>query len=99
MNTAEYLGFQFLDTDDGLVHDGWLEIENETYTSATNPGGLIFLGGAYNTVADSAGGTILAGQSAPAAVPEPGTLSALALGAAGLVGVGLKRRRKAALAA
>ena len=99
VNTPEYLGFQFLDTADGLVHDGWLEIENETYTSAASPGGLIFLGGAYNNVADSAGGTILAGQMGTNAVPEPGTLSALAAGAAALVGVGLKRRRKAALAA
>ena len=96
LNTPEYLGFQFLDSADGLVHDAWLEIENETYTSATSPGGLVFFGGAYNTVADANGGTITAGQSA---VPEPGTLSALAIGAAGLVGVGLKRRRQAASAA
>ena len=96
LNTPTYLGFEFTSTD-GLLHDGWLELESETYASASSPGGLIFLGGAYNNVADSAGGTILVGQTA--AVPEPGTLSALALGAAGLVGVGLKRRRKAALAA
>ena len=96
-NEPVYLGFQFLDGNDGLLHDGWLELDSETYTSASNPGGLIFLAGAYNNVADSNGGSILAGQSA--AVPEPGTLGALAAGAAALVGVGLKRRRKAALAA
>ena len=95
-NEPEYLGFQFLDSNDGQLHDGWLELDSETYTSASNPGGLIFLGGAYNTVSDTAGGTIDAGQTA--AVPEPGTLGALAAGAAALVGVGLKRRRQSALA-
>ena len=99
LNTPEYLGFEFTSTTDGLLHDGWLEIESETYTSAASPGGLIFIAGAYNTVADSAGGTILAGQVGTNAIPEPGTLSALALGAAGLAGLGLKRRRQAALAA
>ena len=95
--TPEYLGFQFTAAD-GLLHDGWLLLESDTYTSAASPGGLKFLGAAYNTTPDAAGGTILAGQMGTNAVPEPGTLSALAVGAAALAGVGIKRR-KAALAA
>ena len=90
---VEYLGVQFTAAD-GLLHDGWIALESDTYTSAANPGGLKFLGAAYNSVADASGGTINAGQAG--AVPEPGTLSALAIGAAGLVGVGLKRRKAAA---
>jgi hypothetical protein len=93
---SEYIGFQFTGTDN-LLHDGWLELETVAYTSASNPGGLEFLGGAYNTTPDSAGGSITVGQLA--AVPEPGTLAALAAGAAALTGVGLKRRRAARLAA
>jgi hypothetical protein len=91
-NTPYYIGFQFLGAD-GFQHDGWLEVESDTYASAGSPGGFNFLGGAYNTTPDSQGGTIIVGQ-----VPEPGTLGALALGAAMLAGVGLKRRRTAAQA-
>ena len=97
--TTYYIGFQFTDTADGLLHDGWLELESDTYTSAANPGGLKFIASAFNNVADSAGGTIAIGAVGTNAIPEPGTLSALALGAAALGGVGLKRRRKNALVA
>ncbi len=90
-NEPMYIGFQFT-ASDGQLHDGWLELESTTYTSPGNPGGLEFLGGAYNTTPDSQGGTILVGQTA--AVPEPGTLAALAAGAAALTGVGLKRRQR-----
>ena len=97
-NQIEYVGFQFKAAD-GLIHDGWVELESETYAS-TSPGGLIFLGAAYNTVPDASGGYINSGLlTGGTAVPEPGTLAALAMGAAGLAGVGLKRRRKTALAA
>ena len=95
INQVSYLGFQFLGTD-GALHDGWLELENETFTSTASPGGLIFLAGAYNSVADTAaGGAIAAGLRGTNAVPEPGTLGALAAGAAALAGVGLKRRKAA----
>jgi hypothetical protein len=95
-NSPYYIGFQFTDGVDGKIHDGWLELESNTYTDPGNPGGLIFLGGAYNSVADTGDGAgdILVGE-----VPEPGTISSLVLGAAALVGVGLMRRRRAALAA
>lgn len=93
-----YVGFQFTLTSDGLKHNGWIELESDTYTSAANPGGLKFFAAAYNSVADgTAAGLITLGQAGTNAVPEPGTLGALAVGAAGLAGVGLKRRRKAAL--
>ena len=97
--TTYYVGFQFTDTLDGLKHDGWVELESDTYASATSPGGLKFIAAAYNNVADASGGTIAVGAVGTNAVPEPGTLSALALGAAVLGGVGLKRRRKHSLAA
>ncbi len=88
-NTQLNLGFQF--TENGNLLNGYVTFEADPYVSATNPGGLIFTKGAYQS---TVGTSITVG--ATAAVPEPGTLSALAIGAAGLVGVGLKRRRKAA---
>ncbi len=99
-NDIDYIGFQFKAAD-GLLHDGWIELESvSTDGGASIGGGLKFIAGAYNTVADSAGGTIMAGVGAPAAVPEPGTLAALAAGAVALGGIGLQRRRRqAALAA
>lgn len=93
--TPYYLGFQFTAAD-GLRHDGWLQLESDAYVSAANPGGFRFLAGAYNTTPDAQGGIIAAGQTA---VPEPGTLSSLAVGAAALGGLGLKRRRRSARAA
>ena len=89
-NQIMYIGFKFVAAD-GFLHDGWLELESDTFQDAGHPGGLHFIAGAYNTTPDSEGGTIMVGQTG---VPEPGTLSMLAVGAAGLVGVGLKRRRK-----
>ena len=93
-----YVGFQFTLSTDGLKHNGWIELESNTYTSAASPGGLTFFAAAYNSVPDgTAAGLITLGQVGTNAVPEPGSLCALAVGAAGLAGVGLKRRRKAAL--
>lgn len=86
-NTQLNLGFQF--TENGNLLNGYLTFEADPYVSAANPGGLLFTKGAY----ESTGAPITVGATA---VPEPGTLSALALGAAGLVGVGLKRRRNKA---
>lgn len=98
-NYLEYVGFEFKAAD-GLIHDGWIELESVSNDGTDIDGGLKFIAAAYNTVPAASGGYINAGQlTGGSAVPEPGTLSALALGAAGLVGVGLKRRRRAALAA
>jgi hypothetical protein len=96
-NTPTYLGFQFADGS-GNIHDGYLELESATYTSPTSPGGLLFLSGAYNATPDIGDGLgdVTAGE-APAAAPEPSTLSALVLGAAALGGIGLARRRRTAL--
>ncbi len=87
-NTQLNLGFQF--TRNGALLNGYVTFEADPYVSATNPGGLLFTKGAYES---TAGVPITVGATA---VPEPGTLSALAIGAAGLIGVGLKRRRQAA---
>lgn len=90
-----YVPFQFTLTSDGLKHNGWVELESDTYVSAANPGGLKFFAAAYNSVPDgTAAGLITTGQVGTNVIPEPGTLSAMAFGAAVLAGVGLKRRRK-----
>ena len=94
-NTIEYLGFQFLDSNDSKLHNGWIELESVTYPNG-DLSGVNFLGAAYNSVPADAlygAGDITAGE-----VPEPGTISSLMLGAAALVGVGLMRRRRAGLA-
>lgn len=94
--TMEYMGFQFLDSADGMLHNGWIELETTGFVSLSNPGGLSFIAAAYNDVPDSAGadGLIAAGAMGTNAIPEPGTLAALAAGALALAGVGLKRRLK-----
>ena len=98
-NYVEYVGFDFKAAD-GLIHDGWIELESVSSDGTVIDGGLKFIAAAYNSVPEASGGYINAGLlTGGSAVPEPGTLSALALGAAGLAGVGLKRRRRAALAA
>jgi len=95
-----YVPFQFTLTSDGLKHNGWVELQSNTYVSAANPGGLKFFAAAYNSVPDgTAAGLITTGQVGTNAVPEPGTLGALAIGAAALAGVGLKRRRRNGLEA
>lgn len=89
-----FLGFQFTGSD-SLIHDGYIELESESYVSPSNPGGLIFFGAAYNSAADALDGS---GDITTPAIPEPGTLSSLMLGAAALGGVGLLRRRRSLLA-
>jgi len=95
-NADEYLGFQFQDTADGQIHNGYIELESATYTSAGSPGGLFFIGEAYNSIPDNAADG--AGDITVEAIPEPGTISSLMLGAAALGGVGLLRRRRSVLA-
>ncbi|HEY6986850.1 MAG TPA: PEP-CTERM sorting domain-containing protein, partial [Bryobacteraceae bacterium] len=60
------------------VHFGWVRL-------AVNAGLIDFDSAAYETTPNTA---ILAG-----AVPEPGTMALLALGAAGILGTVIKRRR------
>ncbi len=73
-----FLGVRFLIG--GQTRYGWLDVEVRPSTTAGGSGGIFFFGAAY----EASGGPIAAG-----AVPEPGTLAMLALGAAGLL-----RRRK-----
>jgi hypothetical protein len=74
-----YLGFEFLSN--SKTHFGWAHLK-----VGTNPFSAYISEFAYDTVP---GQSIEAGQTSP--IPEPGTLTLLALGAAGLA---VLRRRK-----
>jgi hypothetical protein len=76
-----FVGFRF--DIGGNVRYGWLDVEVRGSGSAANSGGIFFFGAAY----DDTGAPIAAG-----AVPGPGTLGALALGAAAC----LRRSRRTA---
>ncbi len=89
-----YMGVEFTDPS-GVLHNGYLELEVVNNTPS-DPGGLFFLGAAYNSL--SANAPDGAGDITVEALPEPGTISSLALGAAALGGVGLLRRRRSILA-
>jgi hypothetical protein len=88
LNKSGYVGFKFLSK--GQTHFGWAHVG----VGRTGPPHSLFSASiskwAYDTVPDQ---TIEAGQTS--AIPEPGTLSLLALGAAGLA-VLRKRKRSAA---
>lgn len=88
----ETIGFKFLTTG-GQTDYGYIRLETDPYVSAANPGGIKFLSLAY----ENTGASITVPTFA--AVPEPGSLAALAMGAAGCVGIGLKRRHAAKAAA
>ena len=83
--TTGYLGFRF--TNGATTEYGWAQITAQAPPTAANPTKI--LGLAY----ENTGAGILAGQTS--AVPEPGTVGALAFGAVG-AGVMAWRRRKAA---
>lgn len=74
-----FLGIRF--TVLGATRYGWLDVEVRPATSAAGSGGIFFYGGAY----EDSGAPIGAG------VPTPGAVTAMALGAAGL----LRRNRRA----
>lgn len=76
-----YVGLRF--TVGGQTRFGWMDIEVRPSTSAAGSGGIFFFGGAY----EDSGASIGAGQ-----IPAPGAVSAMALGAAGL----LRRSRRQA---
>lgn len=86
----EFIGFKF-QTVGGQTDYGYIRLETDPYVSAANPGGIKFLALAY----ENTGAPIVI----PAAVPEPSSLAALAMGAATFAGLGLKRRRTASAAA
>lgn len=79
--TFSYAGFSFVAG--GNTFYGWLRM-------SVNAGSMQFASASYN---NTPGTAIAAGAQA---VPEPGTLAGLALGAAALGGVAWKRRRQAA---
>jgi hypothetical protein len=70
-----FLGFRF--DIGGQTRYGWLDVEVVPATATAGSGGIVIRGGAY----EDSGAGIAAG-----AVPAPASLSALALGAAGLLG-------------
>lgn len=73
-----FVGFRFSVA--GNTRYGWLDVEVRGSGTAANSGGIFFFGAAY----EDSGATIPAG-----AVPAPGSLAALALGAVGC----LRRKR------
>ena len=82
--TDKYMGLKFKIGPD--MHYGWVQIDvNRTVTQA------VIKGYAYQTIPIGQGGTLTAGQTASASVPEPSGLALLALGAAGIAA---RRRRK-----
>jgi hypothetical protein len=81
-----FVGFEFTGAD-GLLHFGYIDIQTSPFNSAADHGGQLFFTAFYQ---GTAGASILAG-----AVPEPGTLGALAFGAATLAGVVAYRRKVA----
>ena len=89
--TKGYIGFSFTETDG--THYGYLGVTStETGSTAANiKATLTFTGGAYDTVPGES-------ITIPGAVPEPGSLAALAFGALGTAGVAAYRRNRAATA-
>ncbi len=85
-NTIGFIGFRFLEN--GALHYGYAEFSS-VLTGSTNADAsctITYLGSYYETVA---GVPIVVG-----AVPEPGSLAALAFGVAGAAGVAAYRRRQ-----
>ncbi|MDQ6862013.1 MAG: PEP-CTERM sorting domain-containing protein [Verrucomicrobiota bacterium] len=78
--TMAFAGFRFTAADG--VHYGWVQL-------SVNAGIIRFSRAGYET---TPGVPILAGTGA--AVPEPSTLAMLAVGAVGVVGAAIKRRRR-----
>jgi hypothetical protein len=77
--TFAFAGFRFTATDG--THFGWIKL-------AVTDGVIDFVNAAYESTPDTA---IMAGDIG--AIPEPGTMALLALGAAGILGTTIKRRR------
>ena len=85
-NTTGIAGFKFLE--DGQLHYGYAEF-NVMVTGSTNTDAsctITYIDSYYETAANT---PIIVG-----AVPEPGSLAALAFGVAGAAGVAACRRRK-----
>ncbi len=85
-NTTGYAGFKFLEN--GALHYGYAEF-NVAVTGSTNTDAsctITYLGSYYETVANT--------PIAIGAVPEPGSLAALAFGVASAAGLVASRRSK-----
>ena len=86
-NTTGYFGIKFLNPTTGLTDYGWVYASVSGTPSTTQ---TVILGAAY----DNTGASIAAGQTS--AVPEPGTVGALAFGAVGTGALAWRRRKQAA---
>jgi MYXO-CTERM domain-containing protein len=92
---TKYLGFTF--TDGSGLHHGWAEIIIGQMGGPHHPYQVTIVQAAYETVAGvalAAGATT--DNSTPPATPAPNSLWLMALGAAGLAGLELMRRRRTA---
>ncbi|HLN01559.1 MAG TPA: hypothetical protein VK335_19890 [Bryobacteraceae bacterium] len=92
-NPPRYIGFSF--GSGATIHDGWVSFSISQPGGPHTPYTVIVLGAAYETIAGQA---IAAGQTSdpPPATPAPNSLWLMALGAAGLGGLELLRRRRTA---
>ncbi len=91
LGDKNYVAFSFLNTQTNQTDFGYVQVETDAYVSAANPGGLKFFSAAY----DNTGAPIVIG-AAPTAVPEPGTLAALAFGGLGAGAIAYRRRKQGA---
>ncbi len=88
-NDRGFIGFEF--TNASGLHFGYLELMTDPFTSAGSPGGQTFFQAFYESTPNTP-------ITITAAIPEPGTLASLAVGAAFLGGVALRRRKAGAKA-
>ncbi len=83
-NGRGFVGFEFTAADG--IHFGYFEIRTSDFVNAANPGGQVFFSAFYESTPNTA---------ITIAIPEPGTLGALAFGTVALAGLVAHRRKTA----